>query len=183
MEGKTTVAQAAKRLGVTTRTLYRWMADGKIKEAGRAGNTILLASEEVERLARERGNAPAPKTMDLAEAYVRLRDAGDDGGRESVMDDMAAAICATAADRGPLVSSWEAMCSMAATHPDGAGQWSAKAHTYGAWLGRSDDDTDKAIAHKAQAGSFTTAESAEAEAKAAPADPAYVIASASLKTR
>lgn len=183
MEGKTTVAQAAKRLGVTTRTLHRWISAGKLTEAGRAGNAILLDLEEVERLARERGNAPAPKSMDLAEAYVRLRDAGDEEDREAVMNDMAAAICATAADRGPLVSAWEAACSMAATHPDGAERWSATAHTYGAWLGQSDGDTDKAIAHKAQAGSFTTAESAEAEAKAAPEDPAYVIAAASLKTK
>ena len=184
MDGTTTVTAAAKRLGVTTRTVHRYIAAGTLKEVGRAGNAILLDAKKVEEMARQRNGGEATPAMSLQEAYVKLRDAKDENEREAVMDTIAGAICATAEDRGPLVTAWEAACSMAATRGDEAAtvEWDGMAHKYGAWLGRSPEDTDKAISHKAQRGSFTTAESAEAEAKAAPRDPAYEIA-AGLKSK
>ena len=186
MDGsKTTVTEAAKRLGVTTRTVYRWLDSGKIKESGRAGNAILLSSDEVDRLARERGGVPAAKSMTLAEVYVRLTDAEEWADVDAIRKDMAAVICSTAAEVGPLVKAWEAACSMAATNPDDEerGRWAATAQEYGRWLGRSDDETARAISHKAQRGSFTTYGSAMAESEAAPADPAYVIAAQSIESK
>lgn len=179
---KMTTAQAAERLGVTVRTIWRWRDAGTLGEAPReGGNAHLFYVDDVERLRAEReGTAPAPASPTAAWAYLRLTACESWDDVERLRRELAALICQTADDKGPLEDAWRAACSMAATHPDqGArGRWTDKAATYGGWLGKPGEETTRAIEHKAQAGSFCTYESARDEAAAAPDDPAMAIAQA-----
>ena len=53
LAGFCTQNQAAKEIGVTTMTLWRWEREGKLR-AYRIGREVLLEKAEVERLRRER---------------------------------------------------------------------------------------------------------------------------------
>jgi excisionase family DNA binding protein len=65
MEQLLTVAQAAERIGVSGRRVRQFVADGTLREAGRAGTAILLHRSEVERLAKEGwpGRRPRRRTV------------------------------------------------------------------------------------------------------------------------
>ena len=49
-----TTTQAALVLGVSTRTLYRYMSDGLILRAGTVGQSYVFYADEVEELRRRR---------------------------------------------------------------------------------------------------------------------------------
>ena len=173
-----TAPQAAKRLGITTRTLWRWVDAGKIQDAPRAGNTRMFWAKDVDRLLYEAKGIPAVESMSVADVYKRLADAETWEDIDALKTDLAAAVCAHAKDKGPLEDAYKAATSMAATHPDedARGRWTRAARQYGTWLGIKAEDVDKAIRTKGRKGSYVTYESARAELGAAPKDPAYAIA-------
>lgn len=176
-----TAAQAAKRLGITTRTLWRWAEAGKIRDAPRAGNMRMFYAKDVDALLYETKGIPTVAELDVADVYKRLVEADSWEDIDALKADLAAAICARAEDKAPLEKSYRAACSMAATHPEEAARdrWARTARQYGTWLGITAEDTDKAIRSKGREGSYTTYASAKGELEAAPRDPAYEIAAAS----
>ena len=178
MSERITAAQAAKRLGITTRTLWRWVEAGKIKDAPRAGNYRMFYAKDVDALLYETRGIPTVADLTAFDVYRRLIEAQSWEDVDALKSDLAAAICAHAEDKGPLERAYKAATSMAATHPreDARDRWTRTAREYGLWLGITDEDTDKAIRRKGRRGSYVTFESAKAELEAAPLDPAYAIA-------
>lgn len=176
-----TAQQAAKRLGITTRTLWRWAEAGRIKDAPRAGNMRMFYAADVDAILYERDGVPAVAELGVADVYKRLLVADSWEDIDALKADLAAAICARAEDKAPLEAAYKAATSMAATHPeeDARDRWTATARQYGAWLGITAEDTDRSIRNKGREGSYCTYESAKAELEAAPRDPAYAIAAAS----
>lgn len=176
-----TAAEAAKRLGISIRTLWRWCDAGKLAEAPRAGNYRMFYAGDVDALDRKRRGVSEARAVTLEEVYVRLADGED---VEGVKQDLAATICAGATGEGrfPLMAAYRAACSMAGTEPDGAEKekWANLARKYGAWLGMTAEDVVGDIWRRAKTGSYCTYESARAELKDAPKDPAYAIAAAIL---
>lgn len=174
-------SEAARRLGITLRTLWRWRDAGKIKEAGRAGRTVMFYAADVDRL---RG-VDVAEDVNLADVYIRLTEVDTWEDVDLIKDAIAATLCrhATGEALEALEKSYRAALGMAATHPreDARDRWARTARQYGRWLGRTTEETDAAIEHRARAGSFSTYEAALAEAEAAPFDPAYTVAALSKR--
>jgi len=168
-----TAEEAARRLGVTLRTLWRWRDAGKIDEAGRIGRCVTFYARDVDALL----GVDAARDLDMADVYKRLAEANTWEDVDALRNDVANTICAHADSNGREIigRAWRAACAMAATHPheDERKEWRRTARRYGAWLGKGAEATDALIARRA-AGSY---ESAKAEAGAAPLDPAYAVAS------
>ena len=177
-----TAEQAARRLGITLRTLWRWRAKGKIAEAPKAGRTAMFYVADVDALAREAKVVPPVADMSLAQVYSRLMTAETWEDVDEIRRDAAAAICAHAKDKTPVEAAYSAACSMAATHPheDARGRWEETARRYGTWLAIPADETRQTIRNRERAASFVTFESAQAELEAAPRDPAWAVAVAEL---
>lgn len=173
-----TAEQAAKRLGITTRTLWRWVDAGKIRDAPRTGNYRMFYAKDVDALLYETKGIPTVADLTVFDVYKRLMEADTWEDVDALRSDMEAAICAHAENKGPLEDAYRAATSMAATHPreDARERWARTAREYGMWLGITAEDTDRAIRHKGRKGSYVTYESARAELEAAPRNPAYVIA-------
>jgi len=163
-----TAAEAAKRLGVNLRTLWRWRDAGKLKEAGRAGRTVLFLAADIDEL-----RGIKRPSMGAAELYRRLTEAQEWRDIEALREELAAQAAAEAEDKWPIEAAWRAACSMAACSPDqdARGRWEATAKKYGRWLGMADEETDKAIRSRAREGSYCTYETAKAELEDAPRDP------------
>lgn len=174
-----TAEQAAKRLGITVRTLWRWRDAGRIAEAPRVGNYAMFYAADVERLLYERDGIPTVADLDVADVYKRLKDAETWDEVRALERDLAALVCTRAEDKTPLVRTYKAACSMAATHPDETARdrWTEKARQYGAWLGMTATETRDRITKKANS-QYVTYETARAELESAPIDPAYEIAAA-----
>lgn len=178
MSDRITAEQAAKRLGITTRTLWRWVAAGKIQDAPRTGNYRMFYAKDVDALLYETKGIPTIADLTMFDVYKRLMEVESWEDVDALKSDMEAAICAHAKDKGPLEDAYKAATSMAATHPreDVRDRWTRTARQYGAWLGITAANVDKAIRNKGRKGSYTTYESAKAELEAAPRNPAYAIA-------
>ena len=178
MAERITTKEAAARLGITERTLWRMRDAGKLHEVERVGRQAYYDAAEVDRLREERLGVAYVERITMAEVYKRLTDADTWGEVRELLHDMAPTICLTAEDKGPLEKSYRAACGMAATHPDEEARrrWREKADTYASWLGLTADETEKAIRYRAQDGTFATYEAARAEAAEAPTDRAYVMA-------
>lgn len=170
-----TAEEAARRLGINLRTLWRWRDAGRIAEAGRVGRSVMFYAPDVDAL---RG-VDASRDLDMADVYRRLTEADTWEDVHALKSDVADTLCTHADAEGQeaIRKAWRAACAMAATHPqeDARAGWTRTARRYGAWLGMSAKDTDTLIARRA-AGSY---ESAVAEAEAAPVDPAYTVAALS----
>jgi len=170
-----TAEEAARRLGINLRTLWRWRDAGKIDEAGRIGRSVTFYARDVDAL---RG-VEALHDLDMADVYRRLAEASTWEDVDALKSDVANTICSHADGRGQkvILIAWRAACAMAATHPqeDARDRWAHEARRYGAWLGKTAEDTDVLIARRAT-GSYA---SAKAEAEAAPLDPAYTVAALS----
>lgn len=172
MSEKITAEQAARRLGISISTLWRWRESGKIKEAGRAGRTVMFYALDVDRLM----GIDETRDLNLADVYMRL--AGVDSWEEvdALRRDIAATLCSHATDEGrkAVERSYRAACALAATHPDkeAAARVARRAHMYGSWLRITDEETDRLITRRAQ-GSY---EKAREECESAPYDPAYEVA-------
>lgn len=170
-----TAEEAARRLGINLRTLWRWRDAGKIAEAGRVGRSVMFYALDVDAL---RG-VDASHDLDLADVYRRLALADTWEDVHALKSDVADTLCTHADGEGreAIRKAWRAASALAATHPQEGerGHWTAVARRYGAWLGVSAEETDALIARRAT-GSY---ESAKAEAEAAPLDPAYAVASLS----
>lgn len=170
-----TAEEAARRLGINMRTLWRWRDAGKIAEAGRIGRSVTFYALDVDAL---RG-VDVSHDLDMADVYMRLKEAGTWEDVHALTHDVANTLCTHADGEGQeaIRKSWRAACAMAATHPqeDGRDRWARAARRYGAWLGKSDGETDALISRRAT-GSY---ERAKAEAEAAPLDPAYTVAALS----
>lgn len=182
MAGSTiTAEQAAKRLGISLRTLLRWRDAGRISEAPRAGRTVMFYAKDVDALYYAERGMPTPETLGLEEIYARLAALDSWEDVDALRRDVAATICATAEDKQPLEDAYRAACAMAATHPDewARGNWARTARQYGAWLGRPDTYTEGLIG-KMQSSPYMTYEAAKAKADAAPRDPAQAIATRAL---
>ena len=67
------LGQAAELLGVSTDTLRRWEADGRLATHRSAGGQRLVALEEVRRLLAERRSTAAPATKSATRASARNR--------------------------------------------------------------------------------------------------------------
>lgn len=175
---KITAAEAAARLGINLRTLWRWRDAGRLKEAGRAGRTVLFDAAEVDELRGVRR-----PSMGAADLYRRLTEAEEWADIERLRDELAAQAAAEAEDRGPIEAAWRAACGMAATHPDedARERWRVKAERYGAWLGMRAEETEAAIRGRGREGSYCTYESARAEAEAAPADPILALTALTIE--
>jgi len=69
-------AEAAEALGVSTRTIARWVKDGRIKAVRAGGRLWRISIEEIRRVAEEGTSAPdepeAPRTV--AQALDRIAD-------------------------------------------------------------------------------------------------------------
>lgn len=172
MGEKITAEEAARRLGITVRTLWRWRDAGKIREAGRAGNAVLFWALDVDAL---RG-VDVSANLTLADVYMRLADVQTWEDVAELKRDVADMLC-THADGEPrdvLRKSWRAACAVAATHPDeeARGRWARTARRYGLWLGETPEDTAALISRRAS-GSY---EKALAELEATPQDPAWTVA-------
>lgn len=48
--------EAAKRLGVTRHTIYRWIREGKLRSYATPGDRIMVSEDDIDGLFRERGN-------------------------------------------------------------------------------------------------------------------------------
>lgn len=170
-----TAEEAARRLGINLRTLWRWRDSGKIAEAGRVGRSVMFYALDVDAL---RG-VDASRDLDMADVYKRLTEADTWEDVGALKRDVADMLCTHADGEGQeaIRKAWRAACAMAATHPqeDARGSWARRARRYGAWLGKTAEDTDALIARRAT-GSYA---SAKAEAEAAPLDPAYTVAALS----
>lgn len=170
-----TAEEAAGRLGINLRTLWRWRDSGKIAEAGRVGRSVMFYALDVDAL---RG-IDTSHDLNMADVYRRLAEADTWEDVHALKSDVADTICTHADGEGleAIRRSWRAACAMAATHPqeDARGSWARRARRYGAWLGKTAEDTDVLIARRAT-GSYA---SAKAEAEAAPLDPAYTVAALS----
>ena len=142
---KITAEEAARRLGITQRTLWRWRDAGKIAEAGRVGRSVLFYTRDVDALR----SVDAPADITLADVYMRL--AGADSWEEvhDLRDEVAATLCARTDQEGreAIAASWAAACSMAATHPEESAQerWVARARQLGGYIGKTWAETDEAI--------------------------------------
>ena len=180
MAEKITATQAAKRLGISTRTLWRWVDAGKIQDAPRTGNMRMFYAADVDALLYETKGIPTIADMDVCDVYKRLMDAETWEDVDALKSDLAAAICAHAKDKEPLEAAYRAATSMAATHPEqrARDRWARTAREYGAWLGVTAEETDKALRNKGRKGSYVTYATAQAELGAAPINPAYEIAAA-----
>lgn len=174
MAEQITTQEAAKRLGITVRTLWRWRDAGRVHEVARVGRQAFYDAAEID---RER-HVDRPHELTMGEVYKRLAEAETWAEVEELRRDMAATICLTATDKEPTEAAYKAACGMAATHPDEEARqtWRERADTYASWLGLTADDTDRAIAYRTKGGTFSTYEAARAEAEEAPTDPAYVVA-------
>ena len=172
LNDKITAEQAARRLGISISTLWRWREAGKIEEAGRAGRTVMFYALDVDRLL----GIDETRDLTLADVYMRL--AGVESWEEvdAIRRDIAATLCSHASDEGrkAVERSYRATCALAATHPDKeiAERIARRARVYGAWLRITEEETDKLIARRAQ-GSY---EKAREEYADAPQDPAYEVA-------
>ena len=167
-----TAEEAAGRLGINLRTLWRWRDAGKIAEAGRVGRSVTFYARDVDAL---RG-VDASHDLDMADVYKRLAEADTWEDVHALKSDVADTICTHAGAEGQeaIRKAWRAACAMAATHPQGEAReaWAELARRYGSWLGKGAGDTDALIARRAS-GSYA---GAKAEASAAPLDPAYAVA-------
>lgn len=167
-----TAEEAARRLGINLRTLWRWRDAGKIAEAGRVGRSVMFYAPDVDAL---RG-IDSSRDLDMADVYRRLAEAETWEDVHALAHDVADTLCSHAGEegRGEIRKAWRAACAMAATHPqeNARGAWAGMARRYGAWLGKSREETDALIARRATG----TYENAKAEAEAAPKDPAYAVA-------
>src|SRR5882762_3517713 len=74
-----TAVEAAKRIGVTERTVRSWVEQGKLPADHTANNRLAIPEPEVERIARERGQidtadvaALALKVLELEQRIVTL---------------------------------------------------------------------------------------------------------------
>lgn len=176
MGDRISAAEAAKRLGISVRTLWRWCDAGKIDEAPRTGNYRMFYAEDVEAVRSRIRGVTAARSMTTRDVYKRLKDGEDISAIER---DLAETICATARgkDRAPLEAAYRAACSMAATHPDvyERARWTEAAQRYGELLGNTDEETE-ALITKRENSPYVTYETAQAEVQAAPNDPAYAIA-------
>lgn len=179
MRDTITADEAAKRLNVNVRTLWRWVDAGKLKDAPRAGNYRMFYAADVDRLREERLGVAHVERMTVAAIYKRLKDAETWDEVRAIERDIAATVCVQAEDQKPLEQSYDAACGMAATHPDERARerWTEKARQYGAWLGLPTKDTDNAIARK-RSSPYATYETARADLEKSPLDPAYEIAAA-----
>ena len=177
-----TAEQAAKRLGITVRTLWRWREAGKIAEAPRVGHYAMFYAADVDRILYETKGIPTVAELDVADVYKRLVEADSWEDIDALKADLAAAICARAEDKAPLEKSYKAACSMAATHPDeeARGRWTRTAKRHGAWLGITEAETESRIARR-ESSPYVTYASAKGELEAAPRDPAYAIAADSCE--
>ena len=171
-----TANEAAKQLGITLRTLWRWRDAGRISEAGRCGKTVLFLAEDVAAMQ----GVERPREVRIEEVYMRLAEAQTWEDVAALRRDLAASLCARAEDKGPVEAAWRAATSMAATTTDAEARdrWGERARELGTWLGTPEADTDHAIRYKGRKGSYVTRESAKAELEAAPHDPAYEVARA-----
>lgn len=167
-----TAQEAARRLGVSEKTIWRWRDAGKLREAGRYGRTVVFDVQDVDAL---RG-VDASANLTMADVYKRLANAETWEEIGALKRDVADTICLHADEEGRevITTAWRAACAMAATHPqqDARDRWTQTARTYGAWIGKTPDDTASLISLR----SNVPYESAKAEAKAAPFDPAYTVA-------
>ena len=168
-----TAAQAAKRLGINLRTLWRWRDAGKIAEAGRHGRTVMFNALDVDRL---RGVDVAAR-LTMADVYVRLAGIESWEDVDALKRDVAATIChgAEGDARDAIEASYRAAQAMAATHPDedARDRWTRTARQYGAWLDVPTEETDRAIERKAN--TITYRQACE-QYELAPKDPAYIVA-------
>lgn len=173
MSEKITAEQAARRLGVTVRTIWNWRDSGKLKEAGRAGRTVMFYALDVDRLL----GIDATRDLTLADVYMRLAGLESWEDVDALRRDVAATLCTNATEEGreAVAQTYHAVCAMAATHPDedAAARAARRAHMYGGWLRKTDGETDRLISEIAERATY---EDAKAESKVAPYDPAYVVA-------
>lgn len=176
-----TAEDAARRLGINLRTLWRWRDAGKIHEAGRAGRTVMFYALDVDALL----GIDAARSLDLADVYMRMTEVESWEDFRALKRDVAATLCTHATGEGlqAVEQSWRAACGLAATHPkeDARDRWARTARQYGMWLGKDPKETDAAIERRGRAGSFSTYEAALAEADKAPYDPAYTVAALSKR--
>lgn len=179
MRDTITADEAAKRLNITIRTLWRWRDAGRIAEAPRVGNSTMFYAADVDRLREDTLGIQHVDRLTVAEIYKRLKDAETWDEVRALERDIAATVCVQAEDQRPLEQSYDAACGMAATHPDERARehWTEKARQYGAWLGLPTKDTDNAIARK-RSSPYATYETARADLEKSPFDPAYEIAAA-----
>lgn len=66
-----TAQEAARRLGINIRTLWRWRDAGKLKEAGRMGKTVTFYAKDVDAL---RG-VKHEDSLTVEDVYERLSEA------------------------------------------------------------------------------------------------------------
>lgn len=173
MNERITAEQAARRLGVTVRTIWNWRDSGKLREAGRAGRTVMFYALDVDRLM----GIDATRDLTLADVYMRLAGVESWEDVDALKRDIAATLCSNATGEGreAVEQTYRATCAIAATHPDedAAARAARRARMYGGWLRKTDEETDLLISEIAERGTY---EDAKAESKAAPYDPAYVVA-------
>lgn len=145
---KITAEEAAIRLGVTQRTLWRWRDAGKIAEAGRVGRSVLFYARDVDALR----NVDVPAEITLADVYIRLADAETWEEVSAIKRDVAATLTAQAGEEGHRIieRAWRAACAMSAAVPSQVGRdnWAIQAREYGAWIGKTAEDTEKLIARR-----------------------------------
>ena len=170
---KITAEEAARRLGITQRTLWRWRDAGKIAEAGRVGRSVLFYTRDVDALR----SVDAPADITLADVYMRLVVAETWEEVSAIKSEIADTLCAHTGEEGrkTIEKAWRAACAMAAaaTTQTGHDNWATTAQRYGAWIGKTAEDTAKLIARR----SGISVERALEEAREAKThDPAYAVA-------
>lgn len=178
MVDRLTAQETARALGVTVRTVWRMAEAGKIEEAPRTGNARMFWRRSVEALRAERGGGELAEDVTMEDAYARLAACESWEDVQSLKADMRATILSRASlydgGRELLTESWRAACAMAATAKTKANReaWRAKAHEYGAYLGKRRRDTDMGIERRAG----MSRDAVKRLVEAAPADPAMAIA-------
>jgi molybdopterin-binding protein len=70
-----TVSQAARQIGVSSDTIRRWAADGRLK-SGRDGRRITIPDEEVRRVVAERQPGRRSATNRFSGTVVEIEDNG-----------------------------------------------------------------------------------------------------------
>jgi len=68
-----TALEAAQRLGVSEKTVRRWIKDGKLEATRRANNTLAIAESEIERLQLERAKYSDQVEQDQDTLAARLK--------------------------------------------------------------------------------------------------------------
>lgn len=67
-----TAVEAAKRIGVTERTIRLWVEQGKLPADHAPNNRLAIPESEVERIAKERGQSDTPDVATLALKILEL---------------------------------------------------------------------------------------------------------------